>query len=237
MNSIFLRRAFKAFNDYMLDQKISLIGKESCVPLESKLMQHEISRIVKEIPAVLDENDSSIMRIADITTSIKELAGAGPVYPQREDINSLIRQCVEITRSSWSDVAALDLDLSADLPEVNCISCDINQVFISIIMNAVDSIELMRERNGVQGKGTIRIASGSLDGKLRIVISDNGTGIENDYLEKIFKPFFTTKKPGKGTGQGLAVALRIMNEHHGSITVESFSDRGTVFVVSLPLDI
>lgn len=239
VNSQFLRRAFEAFNEFMIVHKSDLgkIEAESETVLESKLRQHDIERTVQEVPAVLDENENSIMRIADITESIKELAGTGPVQPEPEDINTLIRQCVEMTRSSWSGIAEMDVDLSKDISTINCISRDINQVLITIIMNAVDSISLMRESSEDAQKGIIRIATGRLGGELRIVISDNGVGIGRDDIDKIFEPFFTTKKPGKGTGQGLAVAMRIMSEHHGDIFVESLSRKGAVFILSLPLDI
>lgn len=233
VNSGFLRRSFNAFNSFMQDLKTHG-GRGGA--LHDKLKEHELSKILQEIPGVLDENERSVMRISDITSSIKELAGTGPVNPVPENINNLIRQCVEITRSSWQDVAMMDLDLSSGLPDVRCIARDMNQVFIAVIMNAVDAISATIEKKKLSGKGTIRIASGRVGGEVRIVISDNGLGIVKEDLGKIFEPFFTTKKPGKGTGQGLAVAQRIMNEHNGSISAESPSGKGAVFVITLPLN-
>ncbi|CCO25478.1 ATP-binding protein [Maridesulfovibrio hydrothermalis] len=235
VNSNFLRRAFDSFNEFMHDQKVLLKLGESTSAFEARLKQHEITKMIQEIPNVLDENEKSILRISDIATSIKELARTGPVHPEPEDINSLVRQCIEITRGSWSSVAEMDADLASDPLLLNCISRDINQVLITIIMNAVDSIELMRAGKQSSDKGTIRIATGRVGGELRIVVSDNGIGISHDDLPRIFEPFFTTKKPGKGTGQGLAVAQRIINEHDGDISAESYSSRGAVFIISLPL--
>ena len=235
VNSAYLRRSFDAFSQYLEDMKICSDWKGNGGSLEGKLKEHEIFKILRELPAVLDENESSIMRISDITSSIRNLAGTGPVSPEPEDINNLIRQCMEITRSSWGDIARMDLDLSSEIPKVSCIARDLNQVFITVIMNAVDAITLRNRIDDVHEKGTIRIASGRIGGEARIVISDNGVGISKDHLDKIFEPFFTTKKPGKGTGQGLAVALRIMSEHQGSISADSFSGKGAVFIITLPL--
>ncbi|WP_432735331.1 ATP-binding protein [Maridesulfovibrio sp. FT414] len=234
VNSAYLRRAFEGFSDFMKNCKQGHEPAAGETDVDLRYKERDLSRILCEVPAILDENDSSLMRIADITSSIRELAGTGPVSPEPENLNALVRQCAEITRSSWEGVAEMDLELSPDLPELSCIARDINQVLITIIMNAVDAIRARVQESGMQGKGTIRIASGRLGGEVRIVISDNGIGIAPENMDKIFEPFFTTKKPGAGTGQGLAVALRIMNDHKGSIVAESFSGRGAIFVLTLP---
>ncbi|WP_320170800.1 DUF3365 domain-containing protein [Maridesulfovibrio sp.] len=234
VNSAFLRRAFAALNNLVGNMKQEGHGgAESGLP-EAGLEESDLSAIMQEVPGVLDENDSSIMHISDIVASISELATTGPAVSEPEDINSLIRQCVDITHSTWDGIAVMDLDLAPNLPAVSCISRDIIHVLITVIINAVEAITIRHSGSDIV-RGTIRIASGRVGSDVRIVISDNGIGIPRENLGRIFEPFFSTKKQGKGTGQGLAVAGRIMSEHHGSISAESYEKKGAVFVISLPL--
>jgi two-component system NtrC family sensor kinase len=104
----------------------------------------------------------------------------------------------------------------------------IERVFINLIMNAAESME---------GKGKLSITS-RLDKKgqaIEMVFSDTGSGIAKEDLGRIFDPFFTTKDTGHGVGLGLAITYGIIKEHHGMITVESELNKGTTFVIRLPI--
>ncbi len=104
----------------------------------------------------------------------------------------------------------------------------IQQVFINIILNAIDAMP--------RG-GTLRIGLGLHGNEAVVKIADNGTGIKKQHLPHIFDPFFTTKGIGKGTGLGLSIAYAIVKEHEGHIEVESESGRGTCFTISIPADL
>ena len=80
----------------------------------------------------------------------------------------------------------------------------------------------------------MRIETHTIDDRVNIEISDNGTGMSEDQLQKIFEPYFTTKGVGEGTGLGLAITKRVMETHDGTIAVESELGKGTRFVLSLP---
>jgi two-component system NtrC family sensor kinase len=104
----------------------------------------------------------------------------------------------------------------------------IQQVFINIILNAIDAMP--------RG-GTLRIDPASHDNEAVVKISDTGTGIKKQHLPHIFDPFFTTKGIGKGTGLGLSIAYAIIKEHEGHIEVESEAGKGTCFTIFIPADL
>ena len=100
-----------------------------------------------------------------------------------------------------------------------------HQAFLNILANAEQAI---------QKKGTIKIVTRELNGNVQIECSDNGSGIEKKLLSKIHDPFFTTKGPGIGTGLGLSITHSIIEEHGGSIKVDSEVGEGTTFRILLP---
>jgi two-component system NtrC family sensor kinase len=103
----------------------------------------------------------------------------------------------------------------------------LQQVFINIILNALDAMP---------GGGTLAIGLDREDGAAAIRISDTGTGIRPEHLSRIFDPFFTTKGVGKGTGLGLSISYAIVKEHDGRIEVQSEVGRGSTFTIVLPLE-
>lgn len=116
-----------------------------------------------------------------------------------------------------------------DLPPIVFDRDKIKQVFLNLLMNAVQAIE-------AEGSITVRIDRDPLRHTLVVEIDDTGSGISEANLDLIFNPFFTTKKTGEGTGLGLSISYGIIREHGGDIQVRSMPGRGTVFTVLLPLD-
>lgn len=113
------------------------------------------------------------------------------------------------------------------IPNINCYPGQINQVFMNVLMNAIQSIE---------DEGTILIKTLSLnEQQIAIEIHDSGSGISPENLKNIFDPFFTTKKVGKGTGLGLSISYNIIKKHHGEISVKSKLGQGTCFTITLPI--
>ncbi len=112
------------------------------------------------------------------------------------------------------------------LPLVYCQPGQMNQVFMNIILNAVQALD---------GKGTIRITTSGEKNQVVVRIADNGPGIDPGDLAKIFDPFFTTKPVGTGTGLGLSISYGIVESHGGKLQVESELGRGTAFIITLPV--
>jgi PAS domain S-box-containing protein len=116
--------------------------------------------------------------------------------------------------------------LSDNLPKIEVVEDQIKQVLLNMIQNSSDSIS--RE-------GQITLTTEKHDSRLRIKIQDTGRGISEDNIKLLFEPFFTTKDEEQGTGLGLSISYGIIQDHGGDIEVESELDKGTTFVVSLPI--
>ncbi|MEG4092445.1 response regulator [Microcoleus sp. Pol12B4] len=121
------------------------------------------------------------------------------------------------------------------LPEVECHPSQLNQVFMNIISNAIDALQTSGVRDNQQPTITISTSIGSAN-SIAISIADNGVGIPELIRSKLFDPFFTTKPVGKGTGLGLSISHQIVTEKHGGkIECDSTLEKGTEFVVQIPL--
>jgi signal transduction histidine kinase len=152
------------------------------------------------------------------------------------DINAIIMKAVNAVQLKGFPPLEYKLMLDQSLTMVLCDPLKIEQVIINMVTNAVQSI--VEKKNtltlqSVQYSGLIIISTQALDEMVRIDIIDNGAGISEDIKSKIFDPFFTTRAPGEGTGLGLSLCQRIVEEHNGRILVESA--RGlTTFSIVLP---
>jgi signal transduction histidine kinase len=122
------------------------------------------------------------------------------------------------------------------LPLVECYPGPLNQVFMNILSNAIDAIEIAFKQ-GKQMTPAISIHTALIDESLaEIRIGDNGSGIPEAIKQQIFDPFFTTKRVGSGTGMGLAISYQIVTDRHqGSLSCSSQSGEGTEFVIQIPL--
>jgi signal transduction histidine kinase len=120
-----------------------------------------------------------------------------------------------------------------ELPLVYCFPMQLKQVFMNLIVNAYQAIEA---RAGTEGaRGEIRLRTEHRGDAIAVLVTDNGTGIPRDALDRIFDPFFTTKEVGVGTGLGLSTSFNIVRRHGGTIRVESVEGQGTTFEVLLPI--
>lgn len=145
------------------------------------------------------------------------------------DINSLIQASTRLVHNQIHKKADINLELTPDLPTFTGNAQKLEQVLINLMVNASDA---MRE----EVKGQITLRTSLLDGKaILIELEDNGMGMTNKTLKQIFDPFFTTKRARGGTGLGLAISYRIIEEHGGTITVNSQQGEGTTFRITIPL--
>jgi len=156
---------------------------------------------------------------------------ARPPQPQFDlvDMNQLLANTlknVEVTAASRKDLTVrFRDDLQAGLPRLEADSAQLQQVFLNILLNAVDAIDM---------EGSVTVVTRMEDDEtIRIQIADTGKGMSEASLEKAFNPFFTTKS--KGTGLGLSICKRLIEQHDGRIVVESQEQNGTAFIITLPL--
>jgi signal transduction histidine kinase len=195
----------------------------------------ELEYLIEEIPKAISQSREGVQRIATIVNAMKEFSHPGSRAMTAIDLNRVIETTVVVARNEWKYVANLETDLDPELQPTSCLSDEIGQVFLNIIVNAAHAIESKLGENPDGEKGLITITTRQIDGAAEIVITDSGSGIPEHARHRIFDPFYTTKKVGKGTGQGLAIAHAVVtNKHHGSISFETTSGEGTSFKVRLP---
>jgi signal transduction histidine kinase len=144
------------------------------------------------------------------------------------DFNEVIRGCVVLTRKqgAFNDVT-VEENLAEDLPEINMDKAQIEQALINLTLNAIEKTE-------PGGKITINSRFASEADMVEITVSDTGKGISEKDVDRIFEPFYTTSE--SGTGLGLAITHSIIEQHGGTIEVESKKGQGTSFTIRLPLN-
>jgi signal transduction histidine kinase len=168
-----------------------------------------------------------INQINRILTDLLETARPHPPRMMRSNLNTTVEHAVMLARQQViSQPITVELVKAPDLPEVEHDSDQIHQVLLNLLLNAVQAMD---------GAGTVRVENGVLDDCASVKVSDTGRGIAAEQLPQIFRPFYTTR--GNGTGLGLSLARRIVEEHHGRINVTSAVGKGTTFEVLLPFSL
>ena len=203
--------------------------------IENQIEEIDLEYLEEEIPIAIEHTLKGINRIAKIVQAMKIFSHPGMAQKEPTDLNKEIEKTITITRNEWKYVAELETYFDSSLPPVPCFRAELNQVILNLIVNAAHAVSEVNKENPTQ-KGTIRISTSHDEGWAKIQISDTGAGIPEDIRHKIFDLFFTTKAPGKGTGQGLAISHSVVVEkHHGTLDVDTQEGRGTTFNIGLPL--
>lgn len=202
---------------------------------DAAVAKAKISYLVKQLPRALDQAREGLGRIASIVQAMKEFSHPSGSEKKPVNLREAIETTIAVARNEWKYVAEVELDLPDKLPLVPALRNEFNQVILNLIVNAAHAIG-ESTAGGSQGKGKITITGRLLGEQVEIRIKDTGAGIPESARAKVFEPFFTTKEVGKGTGQGLAIAYSvIVDKHQGSIAFESEVNRGTTFIICLPL--
>ena len=224
------------YQELMNTAKSRPISEELMQNFEKRFDELDIAYLEEEVPLAIQQTLKGVDRIANIVQAMKIFAHPGGVEKEPIDINKEIQKTIIITRNEWKYVAQLVTDFDSTLPQVPCYRAEFNQVILNLIINAAHAIADSNGHNSSE-KGTIKISS-SWDGNwTEIRISDTGSGIPKEIRHRVFDLFFTTKEPGRGTGQGLAIAHSVIVEkHNGVLNLETEEGQGTTFVIRLPID-
>lgn len=198
-------------------------GREAVRATRERL---DVDFIAGDLPQLLTESREGIDRVCKIVQDLKDFSRSGRDDPMREA--DLLRGLDSTLNIVWNDLKykAKVEKRYAKLPLVECHASEINQVFMNLLINAGQAIA---------ERGEIVLASGVDGGEIWISVGDNGCGIPDEALARIFDPFYTTKPIGSGTGLGLSIAYGIVAKHHGRIEVSSRVGEGTTFKVVLPV--
>lgn len=241
-NTHFLRDGFddliKVLNEFrnlLAADRRGIASSDQLSRIEAAMKEADLDYLVQEIPKAITQSLEGLERIAKIVKAMKEFAHPGSDERTAIDINKAIESTITVARNEWKYVADMETDLDPSLPLVPCLPGELNQVFLNIIVNAAHAIADV-VGDGGKGKGTIKVATRKKPSGIEIRIGDTGTGIPEHVRDKIFTPFFTTKKVGKGTGQGLAISHDvIVKKHGGAIAFETEVGKGTAFIINLPV--
>lgn len=194
--------------------------------------EFDLDFLLSEIPLAAEQSLSGIEQISRIVLAMKEFSHPGAKEKVPVDINQALNSTITVCRNEWKHIAELKADLDPTLPLVPCVSGEINQVFLNLIVNATHAIEDKQDKE----RGLIKVSTAKVGDFVEIQIADDGKGMPEEIRNKIFDPFFTTKEVGRGSGQGLAICHDVVvNKHGGTITFQSRVGVGTTFKVRLPI--
>ena len=198
---------------------------QGIVKLRALKQELDLDYLKKDIVDLISESQEGIERVRKIVQDLKDFSHVDEAEWQWKDLHKGIDSTLNIVQNELKYKAEVIKEYG-DLPDVECIASQINQVVMNMLVNAAHAIE---------GHGVINIKTGTEgDDWVYISISDTGKGIKKEDLNKIFNPFFTTKPVGKGTGLGLSLTYSIIEKHKGTISVESEPGQ-TVFTIRLPV--
>jgi signal transduction histidine kinase len=171
-------------------------------------------------------------RVGRIVQDLLAFSRRSKPFRSKVDFNGIIRSTVNLLDHKFKLLGVrIDQQLQSDLPMVYCDGSQMQQVVLNLIMNAAEAAQ--GKKDGCVTVSTL--VSGS-DHALKFLVADNGEGISEEHMAKIFSPFFTTKGEGKGVGLGLAVVFGIIEAHKGDIDVKSSVHHGSVFTVTIPFE-
>lgn len=179
---------------------------------------------LKRVERILRSSD----RIMSFTRNLLTYARPSKEEPQPVSLNDVVEEavafCEHIVREAGVEVSC---DYGAQLPAVSAVAGQLHQVFVNLITNAC---------NAAPEEGGIVRLSTRLHGhdRIRVEVQDNGVGIQSTELSRVFEPFFSTRRKGKGTGLGLSIVKNIIEDHRGTIEIQSELGKGTTVLVTLP---
>jgi len=198
----------------------------------------------RDVADTIKENEAKIVfhgkRADGIVKSMLQHSRASTGKKELADINGLTDEYIKLAyhglrAKDKTFNAKFETELDPRLGKINIIPQEIGRVILNLINNAFYAVN-EKKKKGIEGyEPIVKISTKDSGDKVEIRVADNGSGIPQKVLEKIFQPFFTTKPTGEGTGLGLSLSYDIVTKaHRGQLKVESKDGEGTEFIISLP---
>ncbi len=198
----------------------------------------------KEIANDLKQNLEKInhhgKRAGDIVKGMLQHSRSSSGQKELTDINALADEYLRLAyhglrAKDKTFNAAMKTDFDETIGLIKVIPQDIGRVVLNLITNAFYAVSVRKKQQPELYEPVVSVSTKKLNDRIDIYVKDNGTGIPQKALDKIFQPFFTTKPTGQGTGLGLSLSYDIVKAHGGEIKVETKENEGTVFVIQLPV--
>ncbi|MFQ4142846.1 response regulator [Chlorogloeopsis sp. ULAP02] len=198
----------------------------------------ELDFLTADLPKLIDSMKVGAERIREIVLSLRVFSRLDEAEMKAVDIHECIDSTVMILghrlKAQSNRLAIQVIREYGNLPLVECYPGQLNQVFMNIISNAIDALEIIKDNT--QSSPTIHLRTQTEGDRVIICIADNGPGMTKEIKQRIFDPFFTTKPVGIGTGMGLAISYQIVTERHrGSLYCVSQPGQGTEFAIVIPV--
>lgn len=195
----------------------------------TKIEEVNPDELIEDLDNLLDDTDHGLVQISELVASLKDFSRVDRSRNDQFNVNSGIESSLKIAQNQIKQGIEIR-KMFAELPEIECSPSQVNQIFLNIITNALHAIEATGRDDG---KLFIRTELDTDYVKIRFL--DNGCGMSAEVKKKIFEPFYTTKPVGQGTGLGMSIIFRIIEDHGGDIDVKSVIDKGTEFILRLPI--
>jgi signal transduction histidine kinase len=211
-------------------------------------LQHQLNtgnhQEASSISSTIKENVQKIAyhgkRADAIVKGMLQHSRKNPGEMENVDINALADEYLRLSyhglrAKDKSFNAKMQTDFDKSLTKINIVPQDMGRVFLNLFNNAFYTVNEKKQKLNGAFEPTVTVATKKENGKVIIKVSDNGAGIPESSIDKIFQPFFTTKPTGQGTGLGLSMTYDVIKAHDGSIKVKTKEGEGSVFIVELPL--
>lgn len=227
----------------LYEQKFPSPGEE----IEIKIKKIELKYIQEDLPNLLNSMHEGIQRIEDISNSLRTFSRADTEHPVifnlHEGLDSTIFILKHRLKATTTRPNIEIIKEYGQIPAIECFAGQLNQVFMNLIANAIDALDesynitITNNHKNKSNVGYIRICTNlTQQQKVQIIIEDNGVGIPDEVISRIFDRLFTTKPVGKGTGLGLAIVRQIVVEkHRGALNVDSIPGHGIKFTIEIPV--
>jgi signal transduction histidine kinase len=214
--------------------------------LEEKIADIDLEYLVEDLPKMLTSMKVGCDRIRQISTSLRTFSRSDTDVKTNADIHEGIDSTLMIlTHRLKANEARPEIKIIknySDIPKIPCYLGQLNQVFMNILANAIDSFEDVSQKRAyseiLDNPNIIKISTTVDEQQMVISIQDNGCGMSADVKNRIFDHLYTTKPVGKGTGLGLSICKQIIEEkHEGQIIVDSIPTQGSLFTIKLPIEL
>ncbi len=185
----------------------------------------ELEYLKADILDLIGESQEGVLRVKQIVQDLKDFSHVDESEWQWADLQKGLDSTLNVAQNEIKYKAEVVKEYG-DIPQIECMASQINQVFMNLLVNAAHAIE---------ERGTITVRTYQENEGVVVAISDTGKGMPEEVKARIFEPFYTTKEIGKGTGLGLSLSYGIIEKHGGRIDVDSVVGKGTTFTLWLPV--
>jgi len=192
--------------------------------------EFDLPYVKNNMAKLMESTRQGVKRVADIVQNLRGFARVDRAAFAQADIHEALRTALEMVHGRMERRAIIVEERLGDVPSVSGSPALLNQVFLNLLVNAMQAIDSTHRADG-----RIAITTEARNGEVVIEVADNGCGIPDEILPQIFDPFFTTKPVGDGTGLGLSITHAMVQDHGGRMEVDSAPGKGSRFRVILPV--